>query len=157
MIFTILTLLAIMVLLAGALLAQINASSLHAPFSLGVSGISAAPLSNLRALATAGGVVVLLWFAGMIDLMVLRGRVQRRDALLKEKDQEIARIKASAYDQEQPALADMKTQLNKVALEVNAMMIRLRAMPLRSERAVREEIRTIAPERSTNERVAIAD
>ncbi len=157
MISTILTLLAIMVLLAGALLAQMNASSLHAPFSMSVSEISAAPLSNLRALGTAGGVVVLLWFAGMIDLMVLRGHVRRRDALLKEKDQEIARVKASAYDQEQPALADVKMQLNKVALDINTMMIRLRAMPTRSERAVREEIRTITPERSTNEPVAVID
>jgi hypothetical protein len=154
---TILTLLAIMVLLAGALLAQMNASSLHAPFSMSVSAISATPLSNLRALAAAGGVVVLLWFAGMIDLIVLRSHVRRRDALLMEKDQEIARVKASAYDQEQPALEDVKTQLTKVALNVDAMMIRLRAMPTKSDREVREEIRTITPERSTNERVAIAD
>ena len=157
MISTILTLLAIMVLLAGALLAQMNASSLHAPFSMSVSGIAAAPLSNLRALTVGGGIVALLWFAGMIDLMVLRGHVRRRDALLKEKDQEIARVKASAYDQEQPALADMKTQLNKLALNVDAMMIRLRTMPMRSDRAVREEIRTLMPERSTNEKVAITD
>ena len=157
MISTILTLLAIMVLLAGALLAQMNASSLDAPFSMSVSGISTAPLSNLRALAVAGGVVALLWFAGMIDLLVLRGHVRKRDAVLKEKEQEIARIKASAYDQEQPALADMKTQLNKVALDVDAMMIRLRTMPVRSDHAVREEIRTITPERSTNEKVAITD
>ncbi len=154
---TILTLLAIMVLLAGALLAQINASSLHAPFSMSVSGIAAAPLSNLRALAVAGGIVALLWFAGMIDLLVLRGHVRRRDALLKEKEQEIARVKASAYDQEQPALADLKTQLNKVALNVDAMMIRLRTMPTRSEHAVRGEIRTLTPERSTNDKVAIPE
>lgn len=150
----ILTLMAIIVLLAGALLAQMNASSLHTPFSLSVSGISAVPVSNLRALGAAAGVVALLWFAGMIDLLVVRGRVRRRDALLVEKDQEIARVKASAYDQEQPALADVKMQLNKVALDVNAMMIRLRAMPTRSDRAVREEIRTNTPERSANEQVA---
>jgi hypothetical protein len=143
----ILTLMAIIVLLAGALLAQMNASSLNAPFSLSVSGISAVPVSNLRALAAAGGVVALLWFAGMIDLLVVRARVRRRDALLVEKDQEIARVKASAYDQEQPALADVKMQLNKVALDVNAMMIRLRAMPTRSDRA-------FTPERSANEKVA---
>lgn len=150
----ILTLMAIIVLLAGALLAQMNASSLHTPFSLSVSGISAVPVSNLRALAAAAGVVALLWFAGMIDLLVVRGHVRRRDALLVEKDQEIARVKASAYDQEQPALADVKMQLNKVALDVNAMMIRLRAMPTRSDRAVREEIRTNIAERSANEQVA---
>ncbi len=143
----ILTLMAIIVLLAGALLAEMNASSLHAPFSLSVSGISAVPASNLRALAAAGGVVALLWFAGMIDLLVVRAHVRRRDALLVEKDQEIARVKASAYDEEQPALADVKMQLNKVALDVNAMMIRLRAMPTRSDRA-------FTPERSANEQVA---
>jgi len=153
----ILTLLSIVVLLGGALLAQMNASSLHAPFSMSVSGISAAPLSNLRALAVAGAVVGVLWLAGMLDLLVLRGHVRRRDALLKEKDQEIACVKASAYDQEQPALADVKAQLNKVALDVNAMMIRLRAIPTRSDRAGREEIRMGTPERSTNDQVTIAE
>jgi hypothetical protein len=144
------------VLLAGAVLAQMNANALHAPFFMSAPGILDVPVSNLRALAAAGGVVVLLWLAGMFDLMVLRARVRRRDALLHEKDVEVMRMKAAAYDQEQSALADIRTKLDRLALDMDTMAGRLEAPP-RSDRVVREEILTTTPGRHVTERVAVTE
>ena len=150
---TILTLLVILVLAGGAVLAQMNASALQAPFSMSIPGISATPVTNLGALVAIGGVVVVLWLAGMLDLMILRWHVRKRDALLAAKDLEIVRIKATAYDLEQPALADIRTQLDKVAVDVNTVATRLEAAP-RSDRVIREEIRTTKPER---EHIAVTE
>jgi hypothetical protein len=153
---TILTLLAVVILLAGAVLAQMNVNALHAPFFMSAPGILDVPVSNLRALAVAGGVVVLLWLAGMVDLMVLRARVRSRDALLHEKDVEVMRMKATAYDQEQSALADIRSKLDKLAQDINAVSARMADSP-RSDRVMREEIRTTTPGRPVTERVAVAE
>jgi hypothetical protein len=144
------------VLLAGAVVAQMNANVLHAPFFMSAPGILDVPVSNLRALATAGGVVALLWLAGMVDLMVLRARVRSRDALLHEKDVEVMRMKATAYDQEQPALADIRSKLDALARDVNAVAGRLGSLP-KTDRVVREEIRTSTAERPAAERVGVTE
>lgn len=155
---TILTLLLIVTLLGGAALAQQNANVLHTPVSLSIPGLEGVPLSYLRVFAALGGVLVLFWLAGMIDLTILRGHVRSRDALLRAKDQEIMRIKSEAFDHQQPALTDIRTRLEKVALEVTAMMARLDAgASLKSARVAREEMRTTVPERSANERVGVTD
>src|SRR4029077_13443150 len=98
-------------LLGGAVLAQMNANVLHATFFMSAPGIIDGSVSNLRALAAAGGVVLLLWLAGMLDLAILRGHVRRCGVLLHEKDVEVMRMKATAYDQEQSALADIRSKL----------------------------------------------
>ncbi len=68
------------------------------------------------------------------------------------------RIKSEAFDHQQPALTDIRTRLEKVALEVTAMMARLDAgASLKSARVAREEMRTTVPERSANERVGVTD
>ena len=153
---TILTLLAIVVVLGGAVLAQMNANVLHAPFFMSAPGILDMPVSNLRALAAAGGVVVLLWLAGILDLMVLRAHVRRCNALLHEKDVEVMRMKATAYDQEQSALADIRSKLDRLTLDVNATTDRLGAPP-RSDRVVREETRTTTLGRPATERVGVTE
>lgn len=154
---TILTLLLIVTVLAGAVLAQQNASILHQPIPLSVPGLEGVPLSYLRVFAALGGLLVLFWIAGMIDLAMLRGQVRNRDALLRAKEQEILRIKSEAFDHQQPTLTDIRARLEKVALEVTAMMARLDAgATLQSARVAQEETRTAALERSAHERVGVA-
>jgi hypothetical protein len=144
-------------LIAGAVLAQQNTAVLHAPVTLTVPGLEGVAPSYLRAFLALGGVLALFWLAGMFDLAILRGHVRRRDALLRAKDQEIMRIKSEAFDQQQPALNDIRARLDKVTLELSAMMARFDAgVSLKSARVMREDMRTIAPERS-DERVGVTD
>lgn len=151
----ILTLLLIVTLIAGAVLVVANASVLHAPISITIPWIPGVPVSNLTVLAAAAGLVVLFWLAGMADLALLRGHVRRRDTLLREKDQEILRVKSEAYDHQQPALTDMRTRIERVSIEVSRMMTRLDAVaPGRPP--FREEIRKPALELPARERVATA-
>lgn len=155
---TILTLLLIAGLLAGAVLAQQNAAVLHEALTLTIPGLEGFAPSYLRAFIALGGVLGLFWLAGMIDLAILRGEVRSRDALLRAKDQEIMKIKAEAYDQQQPVLNDIRARLDKEMLELSALMARLDAgVSLKSARVTREEVRTPALERSSNERVAVTD
>jgi hypothetical protein len=65
------------------------------------------------------------------------------------------RMKATAYDQEQSALADIRSKLDRLGQDINAMAGRLGAPP-RSDRVMREEIRT-TPGRSVTERVAVTE
>lgn len=148
-------LLLLLTLIALGVFAQMNASVLHAPASMSIPG-SDISLSNLRILAAIGGIAVLLWVAGMADLALLRWHLRRRDALLLTKDQEILRIKSEAYEHQQPALTEMRARLEKISIQVGAMLARLDAgAPTKPTRVVREEIRTTAPEPSTTERVGV--
>jgi hypothetical protein len=151
------TVVLLVTVIAVGVFAQMNASVLHAPASMSIPG-SDIPLSNLRILAAVGGIVMLLWLAGMADLALLRAHLRRRDALLLAKDQEILHIKSEAYEHQQPVLTEMRARLEKISMQVGAMLARLDSgASTKPARVMREEIRATAPEPSATERVGVTD
>lgn len=119
----------IVFLLVGAGFVQANLPALHLPSVISVPGAPGFTPSRLRVLVTIGGVLVLVWLAGMADLRILRGRVYLLDEALVAKEQELAakeqellRVKSAAYDKQAPALADLRAQLEAMVLEVKGMV-----------------------------------
>jgi hypothetical protein len=129
------TLILIVMLAAGGAIAGMNTSVLHSPVTLSLPGLPNESLTVLQILAGMGGMLVLLWLAGMMDLVIQRVQIRRRDGLLEAKDLEIMRIKAEAYDQQRPALAEIRARLEKLTPPLD------RGAPVRPERASDEATR----------------
>ncbi len=142
----------IVLLVAGAVI-QTNMAVIHTQTSLRLPGDSSVPISYLRLLAGMGAAAALVWLAGMLDLALLRGRLRRRDAVVLALEQDLMRFKAVAYDQQQPALNDVRGRLEVVVQELRGMVARvegvLRGIPdrvPREEAAVMRSDRTVRPE-----------
>lgn len=129
------TLILIVMLAAGGAIAGMNTSALNSPVALSLPGLPNVSLTVLRVLAGMGGLLVLLWLAGMLDLVIHRVQIRRRDGLLEAKDLEIMRIKAEAYDQQRPALAEISARLEKLTTHLD------RGAAVRPERASDETSR----------------
>ncbi len=114
--------------------------AINTPIPLTVPGLTDIHLTYLDLLVALGGMLVLLWLAGLIDLAVLRARVRQRDATILAKDQELMRMKAVAYDHQEPAWADLTGRLEGIAQEIRSLLVRLEnTMSGRTERIVRRE------------------
>jgi len=145
----------VLLLLGGAAFVQTNMSAMQTQIPLTVPGMVDMKLTYLNLMVAMGGMLVLLWFAGLVDAMVLRARLRQHTATIKNKDQEIARLKAVAYDQQETALAYLTGRFDTFAQEIRTMRGRIeetlsgrpeRVIPTRevtpdaSGRTVREEV-----------------
>ena len=148
------TLVMVIGLLIVGTIIQINAAVIHTQTPLTLPGNPGVPVSYLHLLVSIGAAAALVWLAGMIDLAFLHGQIRRRDATVQALEQDLMRFKAVAYDQQQPALNDVRGQLEVVVNELRGMVARvesvLRGTPtrmpreeaaaIRSDRAVRPEV-----------------
>jgi hypothetical protein len=117
----------VILLLIGAAVAETNFSILHSLISFGLPGMETVTLTYLNVLAVIGGVLLLVWLAGLADLETLRAQIRRRNALVRAMDLELARMKSAAYDQQQPTLADIKARLGAVVQEISGLRARVEA------------------------------
>jgi hypothetical protein len=152
------TIVMIIVLLVLAAVVQQNGAGVHATTSLVLPGATNIPVSLLRLIAAIGAAAVVVWLAGLVDLAVLSGRLRRREAAHRAMEQELARIKATAYDTQRPLLADLRTRLEEIVQEMAGMLGRVEArlrqdgehlaaaapppepVPVGAERTVREDV-----------------
>jgi hypothetical protein len=140
----------IALLILGAVI-QTNMTVIDTRTPLTLPGEWSVPITYLRLLAAIGAAAVLVWLAGMLDRVLLRAQIRRRDAALLALEQDLVRFKATAYDQQQPALSDVRERLEVVVHELRSMLARvenvLRGGPdrvpreavIRSERVGRPE------------------
>ncbi len=148
------TLALVFLLLTGAAFVQANMPAMNTPIPLIVPGMTDINLTYLDLLVALGGMLVLLWVAGLIDLAVQRARVRRRDATILAKDQEIMRMKAVAYDHQEPALADLTGRLEGIAQEIRSLLVRLEStMSGGADRIVRREVTPDSAGRTVREEV----
>ncbi len=143
-------------LIVGAVI-QTNAAVIHTQTALTLPGGSSVPISYLRLLAGLGAAAALVWLAGMLDLALLHGRLRRRDAAVQALEQDLMRVKAVAYDQQQPVLNDVRGRLEVVVHELRGMLVHvegvLRGIP---DRLPREEAAVIRSERTVRPEVVVA-
>lgn len=114
----------IALLILGAVI-QTNMTVVHTQTPLTLPGEWSVPITYLRLLAAIGAAAVLVWLAGMLDRVFLRAQIRRRDAALLALEQDLMRFKATAYDQQQPALGDVRGRLEVVVHELRGMLARV--------------------------------
>lgn len=130
------TLVMIIVLVVLFVVAQHNGAGLHTATPVVLPGATNIPVTLLRLLAAVGAAAVVVWLAGLLDLAVLRAQVRRRAAAHRALEQELARIKATAYDTQQPLLGDLRSRLDEIVQELASMLGRVEAVMRRdAERA----------------------
>ncbi len=138
----------IALLIVGAVI-QTNMTVIHTQTPLTLPGEWSVPITYLHLLAAIGAAAVAVWLAGMIDLVFLRAQIRRRDAAMLALEQDLMRFKATAYDQQQPALSDARGRLEVVVHELRGMMARvenvLRGTP---DRVSREQAAVVRSERT---------
>jgi hypothetical protein len=137
----------VLLLLAGAVFVQTNMPAMQTQIPLIVPGMVDLKLTYLNLMVAMGGMLVLLWIAGLLDAAVLRRRLRQQAATIMSKDQEIARVKAVAYDQQETALADLKGPFDTLAQEIRSLRARIEeALSGRLERVV--QTREVTPDAS---------
>jgi len=112
-------------LIAGAVIAQANDSTLYSQTSIAIPGLAGIAVTRLQVLEGLGAALVLVWLAGVIDALVLHRKVRQRDELLHSLEQELLKMKSTAYDQQQPALADIRGRLEALVQDVRNIMTRI--------------------------------
>ncbi|HKV43686.1 MAG TPA: hypothetical protein VJT32_03260 [bacterium] len=128
-------------LIAGAVIAQANFSTLYSQSSITIPGLAGVAVTHLQVLEGVGAALLLAWLAGAIDGLVLHRQVRQRDELLHSLEQEMLKMKSTAYDQQQPALADIRGRLESLVQEVRNIMTRIDSagVAARPSHLVREE------------------
>ena len=137
----------IALLIVGAVI-QANMAVINTQTPLTLPGEWNVPMTYLRLLAAIGAAAGLVWLAGMLDHLLLRAQIRRRDAALVTLEQDLMRFKASAYDQQQPALSDVRGRLEVVVNELRGMRARVEnALRGGPDRVPRGEAAVIRSER----------
>ncbi len=144
------TVLLVLLLLADVAVALANVSRWHSPIPLAVPGLRGASVTYLGAMAAVGGALVLLWLLGVADRAVIRGQLRGRDTVVRAKDEELTQLKATAYDHDQPALADMRAHLDTLSRDLRDIRVRL-------EKVAVIEVTRAEASRSDPDRVAPED
>ncbi len=151
------TLVMVIVLLVVGAVIQTNVAMIHTQTALTLPGDLSVPISYLRLLAGLGAAAALVWLPGMLDLVLLRGQLRRRDAAVLALEQDLMRFKAAAYDQQQPALNDVRGRLEMLVHELRGMLARvegaLRGIP---DRMPREEAVVLRADRTVRPEVVMA-
>ncbi len=137
----------VLLLLAGAVFVQTNMPAMQTQIPLTVPGMVDLKLTYLTLMVAMGGMLVLLWIAGLVDAAVLRVRLRQQTATIMSKDQEIARVKAVAYDQQETTLAGLTGRFDTLVQEIRSLRARLEeALFGRPERVV--QTREVIPDGS---------
>lgn len=138
----------IALLVVGAVI-QTNMALIHTQTPLTLPSYTSLPISYLRLLLAVGAAGALVWLAGMLDLAILHSQLRRRDAAVLAVEQDLMRFKATAYDQQQPALNELGGRLEGAVHELRGILARvegvLRGVP---DRISREEAATGRSERT---------
>lgn len=81
-------------------------------------------------MTAAGGALVIAWIAALVDRAGLDRRVQNDERKMQMLHDEMARVKAKAYDQERQPLEDVRTKLETLDRDVRGLRSRLDREPL---------------------------
>ena len=140
------TIVLLLLLVSGAAFVQANISAVHSLSPLVVPGTDQHHLTYLRLLVGMGVTLVLLWMAGLVDGVLRRAQIRRRDAMIFARDQELMHLKAAVYDQQRPMLADMEGRLEAVSQILRKMPARIdEASPAITRRFDARAIREMFP------------
>ncbi|HLW48391.1 MAG TPA: hypothetical protein VKW09_11560 [bacterium] len=123
----------ILVLLAiDAWIVMTNPAAFQTLLTLRASSSSAQVYSvTVRMLMeAAGAALVIAWVAGMIDRAALERRAAQYERTVRVMNDEMARMKARAYDEERQPLEDIRTRLETLDRDVRALRARIDREPL---------------------------
>jgi hypothetical protein len=134
------TVVLVLLLIGGAMVAQANLEVLHSQLRVVLPGLSGVPLTLLRALTAIAAALVVLWVAGLIDLAIARRQIRSRDAAVRSMQRAMAELKSTEFDRQRSALATIERRLDVLAQEVR------NAIPRREVETVVESQRPIRPD-----------
>lgn len=118
------TVVLLLLIAAEAVLVFYNSAAMQSAITLTGPGMEV-KVTQLSLLASAAGAFVLLWLAGLADRAGAQRRVRRQETTLKAMEQEMLRMKSTAYDQERPPLGDVRVRLETMERDLRAIRVRL--------------------------------
>jgi hypothetical protein len=81
-------------------------------------------------MTAAGAALVIAWMAALIDRGGLDRRVQQYERTTRAMSEEIARVKAKAYDEERLPLEDIRVRLDTLDRDIRGLRARIDREPL---------------------------
>jgi hypothetical protein len=149
------TVVLILLLLGGAVVAQANLDALHSQLRVVLPGPSVIPLTLLRSLTAIAAALVVLWAAGLIDLATARRQIRSRDAAVRSMERTMAELKSAEFDRQRSTLATIERRVDALAQEVrNAITRREVEAVVESQRPIRPDLTTGAV-RTVREHVTV--
>ena len=151
------TVVLILLLLGGVMVAQANLDVLHSQLRVALPGLSAVPLTLLRALMAVAAAFVGLWVAGLIDLAIARRQIRSRDAALRSMEGAMTELKSTEFDRQRSTLATIERRLDVLAQEVRNAITRREAETetvVESQRPIRPDL-TPGAVRTVREHVTV--
>ena len=126
------TLVILILLAADAWIVLTNPGAFQTLLSLRVSSSSAQVYSvTIQTLMeAAGAALVIAWVAGMIDRAALDRRVEHYERTVRVMNDDVARMKARAYDEERQPLEDIRIRLEALDRDVRGLRARIDREPL---------------------------
>jgi len=135
------TVVLILLLLGGAIVAQANLDALHSPLRVILPGLSWVPLTLLRSLVAIAAAGAVLWVAGLIDLAIARRQIRSRDAAVRFMERAMTELKSTEFDRQRSVLATIERRLDVLAQEVrNAITRREVETVVESQRPIRPDL-----------------
>jgi hypothetical protein len=135
------TVVLILLLLAGAMVAQANLDVLHSQIRLVLPGLSWMPLTLLRSLVAIAAALAAVWIAGMIDLAIARREIRNRDAAVRSMERAMAELKSAESDRQRSVLTTIERRFDALAQEVrNAVARRDVETVVESQRPIRPDL-----------------
>ena len=135
------TVVLILLLLGGAIVAQANLDALHSPLRVILPGLSWVPLTLLRSLVAIAAAGAVLWVAGLIDLAIARRQIRSRDAAVRSMERAMTELKSTEFDRQRSVLATIERRLDVLAQEVrNAITRREVETVVESQRPIRPDL-----------------
>jgi hypothetical protein len=149
------TVVLILLLLGGVMIAQANLDVLHAQLRVALPGLSGVPLTLLRALTAVAAAFVALWIAGLIDLAIARRRIRGKETALRSMERAMTELKSTEFDRQRSTLTTIERRLDVLAQEVRSTITRREAETLvESQRPIRPDL-TPGAVRTVREHVTV--
>jgi hypothetical protein len=118
------TVIVVILILADAVLLQLNLDALQGPVALAVPGTGGFTVTPMLVLVAGGAALALAWLAGQVDRTILERRVRHRDATLRVMGEEMLRVKATAHEPH-PSLVDIGARLDALDRDLRALQERV--------------------------------
>jgi uncharacterized membrane protein YgaE (UPF0421/DUF939 family) len=118
------TVVVVVLLVADAVLVQLNLAALQTPVSLSIPGTPGYSVTPMLMLVAGGVALVVGWVAGSIDRMVLDRQIHHRDAALRVMSEELLRLKTAANEQ-QPSWTEIQARLDRLDRDVRLLQDRV--------------------------------
>jgi hypothetical protein len=140
------TIVLLLLLSTGAILTHVNGPAMHSMTQFIIPGHPDIRLPSLHLTMVMGGVLVLLWIGGLIDMSIRRTRIRRLEAMILAKNRELAHAESRAYSPRHSSAAEIHGRVEAVARDTRRWLARI-------DNALREGGAPVTPESAVRKRV----